>query len=217
MIENEFYSDLRELIGNPNTNAVTNRKLRPYLVYSLEYLAEELEYNVVTSDIALVADQLEYTLPSDLTHIVWVEWNTNRLEPFTTFGWENDGTDWRDATSNSPTGYAVQGRHLILNPPPSSTAIATSGVVTVRYIGASAGMNAGGTPGLSVLDQRLVVYQAALDYCVANPSDENAARAQGYQMRLTGMWETAKARHRHPIEDQSEGWHIKARRVGGAR
>jgi hypothetical protein len=219
MTEVELYSDLRELIGNPSVNEVSNRQLRKYLTPALEWLADQLKYAVVTDDnaIALTAGQLEYPLPPEVSWIVWVEWDGNKLEPATTQGWERDGLDWRDAASASPTGFAIEGRNLILNPPPASTDVTTDPTLSIRYISSTPGLKPGEQPGLSKLDQQILVLKAASRYLGFHPTPENAQRLGYAEREIAELMRGALARAHNPMEDFAPRFFVKTRRRGGAR
>jgi hypothetical protein len=219
MTEVQLYSDLRELIGGMSVNEVSNRQLRKYLIPASEWLADQLKYSVATDElaIALVADQIDYPLPEAVGWIIWVEWSTNKLDPNTTFGWEHDGLDWRDATSGSPTSFAIEGRKLLLNPPPSATAITTDGFLSMRYFSNSPGINPGGPVALSALDQQVLCLEAAERYLGLHPTEENSARLAYVNRKKTELMKGALARAHNPIEDFQEVTRVKTRRRGGAR
>lgn len=219
MTEAELYSEVRELIGNPQVNEVSNRQLRKYLIGACEWLADQLKYAVVTDDsaILLVEDQVEYSLPSELCWIVWVEWNAIKLDPATTYGWEREGTGWRSTTASLPASFAVEGRRLLLNPPPSDDAIDTDSLLSIRYISNTPGLAPGGPPQMGAMDQQALIFKAAHRYCIAHPSDLNNARMVNYDRELSGLMARAKGRATDPVEDLQERFHVKTSRRGGAR
>lgn len=219
MNETHLYGELRELIGNPDVNAVNNRQLRSHLMASLEWLASKLKYGIRTDEkmTLLVAGQVEYPLPRDLGWVMWVSWNGNKLEPASTYGWDAVNNDWRDTTSGSPNSFAINGRKLILNPPPDATAIASDSYLSVRSITSSPGLGAEGALELAELDEQLLLYYAAVRYCASKPSDENKSRSADYMGLINALLPDALARIHHPIEDYQPKWRVKSHRTGGAR
>ena len=96
MQELEFYSGIRELLGDLDPNEYTNRKLQFYATTALEQLAAELEYLIREGElIGLVADATTYPLPEDLLSIIWLSYGNLPLDPASTWLWDRDGTTWR--------------------------------------------------------------------------------------------------------------------------
>lgn len=185
-----------------------DRDLDIFIMPSLVWLASELQVDVNEDDaIPLVADQLEYVLPRNLAWMIWVEYNGNLLRPTSTYAMNLNtsntavagSTSWRSAASGTPIQYAIEGRSLILNPPPSAASIVTTPTMRWRWIGASdEGWQMEGTPQLSDMDQQLVRYDAAIGYLSAHPTPENAQRIQAYTAEIQRRLPAAKQRWANP-------------------
>jgi len=214
----EIYSGIRALIGNPDPNEVTDRELDKHIIPALEWMVAKLKYTIETEEhLPLVADQQEYIIPRDAAWIIWVEWDFNKLTPSTHYRWERQGIIWRNQASGVPTEFAIQGRRIILLPPPSSSAVSTNPWLIMRYINSTPGLDASGTPQLSDLDQQLVLYRAAVRYLRAHPSDENMARIQGYNDEINDLIPAARDRARQWAEDYYPHMWPHSDRFRGAR
>lgn len=215
----EIYSSLRELIGNPDVNDVTNKQLDAMIVPALEWLAVKLEYAIYTdSSFQLRADVSEYTLPQDFGILVFAEWNSLRLIPASVYEWQRSGTDYRNADSvSSLREFAIRGRKLILFPPPSSTAITTDPFMTIQYIGSAPMMDSSGTPQLSNLDQELLVLRAGVRYCRTHPSDENLVKIREYSLEIDELLPAARKRAQNAIAEYQPTLEIEIDRYRGAR
>lgn len=196
MTDAELLGRLRERIGGPDKNDVSNERLLEYVQEALVQLTDELEFRVVTDElgIALVADQMDYALPSDVLRVLWVSYNDRRLEPFGLGEFDRDLHEWRAQASSEPRQFAVRGRRLYVYPAPSSDAVTVDPFLTYSFVGAPLAMGAQGPAELSDSDQWLLIHLAALDFCLANPSEANAARIQGYQAKAEAAMMRAKQR-----------------------
>lgn len=212
-------SELRELIGDPSKAEVDDERLQRYLLSAAEWLASELRAFIRTDEqsLALVANQQEYLLPTDVEWLLWIEYNGDRLTPASTNLWVRDSTDWRGETAGTPTEFAVEGRNLILRPKPSAAAIVTDAALSYRYMSSAPSLTASGAPGLSDLDQRLALYEAALEYAGTHPSEENAARAQFYGQQIARLLPAAKARAENRLENYIPEFTVHTSRRGGGR
>lgn len=189
MTDKELFGHVRERIGNPDRGDVSNDRLRDYVQRALVQMADELQFRTVTDDqaLALVADQMDYPLPSDVLSILWVSWSDRRLEPFGLGEFDRDLHEYRTQESSEPVQFAVRGRRLYVYPAPSEDSVSTDGYLSVSYVGTPAEMGAQGPVGLSDSDEWLLIDLAALDWCLTNPSEANAARVVGCRERLYGM------------------------------
>lgn len=210
MTEDQIYFHLRERIGNPDKNQANNRQLLAYVSDALDWMADQLKYQVLTdtTSLLLVAGQQEYLIPDSVAWFVWLEWNTNRITPATTQKWDRDGTDWRNASPSQPLQYAIQGRNLILLPAPDSSTVTTQPYLTFRYIATAAPMSASGPLSLCEMDQFIAVYKAAVLYLTAHPSDTSQELIQGYQAELAERVPRAKRRLGNPIRDYRGRLHV---------
>jgi hypothetical protein len=123
---------------------------------------------------------------------------------------------WLTAIPGTPAKYAIEGRQLILNPPPSATFVATTPILTWRYIGTGSlwteqseiGLGIGGSPGLSALDEDLVMYFAASEWLGMRLVNAPADRLPGMQAQIAELKDQisrrlpeAKRRWEQRIED----------------
>lgn len=205
MTRNELRDLVRQNIGRPLKNAVEDKEIDGYVLSALDWLAGEIpdfQTRTDSTGMGLVASQAEYPLPGDVLEIIFVEWNGNKLEPRSIWEWDRLGTDYRGATASNPTEFAIQGRNLVLYPPPSSTAITTAPNLVVRYI-ATPGLTPAGVVGLSDADQRVVAYRAAWEYLLTHPSEANAALAQGVGRLLADTLPQAQRRAADMAQDHA--------------
>lgn len=218
MNQAELYAELRERIGNPEPNEVSNRQLDSYLGFALQWLAGKLKHIIRDSDIALQADVYDYPLAENVLWVDWITWNGTKLTPNSVDGWDRDGTDWRTATSAQPSEFAIQGRRIVLYPPPSSTAITTAGILRMRTMGCGERpTDHSGPPGLSQADQLLIVYRGGIDWCRSHPSEENNARKIGFAEMIAEELPDAIKRHDNPIDDFRPEFEPHISRLGPAR
>lgn len=217
-----LYYHVRNLIGNPGVRETSDRQLDPFLRSAFDWLCVELDARVVTADnpIDLSAGTYRYPLPEDFLLMLWVEWNERRLVEGSLREWVRDGVDWRNQDNGEPAVYAIEGRELYLKPPPSSTAITTSGTLDLSYIGASDGIIGESMPGMSTADLWVGVYAAARDWLGANPGSTpeemaaHAARRQNCEAQLAVRLPAAKARHADAIQPQYQRIKVWSSRTG---
>jgi hypothetical protein len=198
---------------------VPDSRLLENILPALNVLAAELDYVIVDdADImGLTANQAAMALPEDLAFILSVDWNSTTLTPNSMYAWERDNTTWRETTAGSPSEYVVQGRMLILNPPPSSTAVTTDPYLRLRYIASSPGMTATGTPGLSALDQELVVLEASVRYCYTHPNERTLARVVGLEKLRDRAMAGARRRAQRAVRGFHPRFGVHVTRDPGAR
>lgn len=214
----EIYAALRELIGNPDPNDVSNRQLDAMLVPALEWLAVKLDYAIYTDKtFPLRAEVIEYSLPPDFGSMIYVEWNTNRLLPSSIYEWQRDRVDYANADAGSLSEYAIRGRTLLLYPSPTSAVVSSDPYLTIQYLGSAAMMDSSGTPQLSNLDQELLVLRAAVRYCRTHPSEENAFKIKEYNEEIMELLPAARDRAQNAIEDYEPSIHVDVDRYRGAR
>lgn len=168
----ELYADLRSMIGDPPEARVTRRTLRRSLQRAVDWVASQCEYKRTdTTTFALVADQYEYTLPTDVLQVQEVMWDGKQLDFASIEEWRRDRLEWRTATSSNPTEVAVDGRQLFLYPPPSAAAVSADANLTLRYMAATFELTDTGVPGFGADAMQLVVYVAAREYMALNNMD----------------------------------------------
>jgi hypothetical protein len=212
--------ELRERIGPVTVQEVSDRRLSSYITFAMDWLAGELGFNVKEDNFSLVlsAGVSEYPLARDVLSIIWMEWNSIRLEPVSISQRDRDRENWKTLTASNPLNFAVQGRSVILLPPPSASAVSTDSIVSYRYIASADPVTADGPHGLSENDHWVIVYRAAYEFCVSNPSDVNTARAQGYTSTITELLERSRQRWASPADLLNSSFAVDVgARTGGAR
>ncbi len=229
MTGDQLLSFFRIQIGSPSPDgpgAVTDRMLWEFLRPSLEWLAMDLELNIITDPraVPLVSGQYEYLLPPDVHQVYWAHWSTVFLMPASTPKWVRDGLDWRNAPSSNPSQYAVENRSLILYPPPATTAVSTDGFITLAYISRE-------TPEglLTDGDWRCAAHRAALHYLGLHsrpdvpPGPGVQAQAgtgslvQTNQMMFEQELAQARRRRERPVRTMSKQIRVRTYRRGTAR
>lgn len=196
---------LRRRVGQPSQNEVPDFELIQTLSSSLEWLAGYLKFCQVTDlEVPLAANQMEYAIPKDLLYMSWVLLGQNLLQPTSTWAINSGAVttqssqqsgSWLTAVPSIPTRYAIEGRELILNPPPSATFVATTPVMAWRYIGTGSlwtdqneiGMGQEGSPSLSALDEDLVMYFAAAEWLGMRLVNAPADRLPGIQAQIAEL------------------------------
>lgn len=183
-----------------------NKDLDNFILPSIVWLASHLRMEVFTDDqIPFAAGVIEYPLPRNMAWLMWVQVGQSLLLPTSTWSMNlnttnvaTGATNWRSATPGTPTQYAVEGRALIFNPPPSSDFAAGTPFFSWRWLGTGRELDLSGTPDLSDMDQQLIRYDAALGWLAAHPSPENAARSQAYAAEIQRRLPAAKSRWENP-------------------
>lgn len=219
MTQREVLSELRRLIGNPNLTETSDRDLIPYVASAADWFVTETKnlYDTTTTAVALVSDQREYPLTDDIGWILFVEWNSLKLTPSSQLTWNLLGTSYRTSASANPSEFAVYDRFLILQPPPSSSAVTTDGYLTVRSIVTAGPLTAGGIRGIADFDMRVVLYEAAYEYLSLHPSEQSQAQATFCLGQIQRLLPAAKERAERPAEDLAAAFVPQVRRQGGAR
>ena len=216
-------SKLRRLIMNPSPEEVSDTLLDSCFADALAWLASELRFDIHTDEqIPLTAGQFEVPLPQDLAWLLWIEWNGKVLDPTSTFLVNGTGGSWRQQEANdSLSEYAIQGRKLILLPPPSATAITTDPYLSWRYIASGGEIGESGVPGLSDLDLQIARYQAACNWLTDHITAENLsvfqAKIAAYTEMIARLLPNAKRRANNPDVTHQWQWRLETGRDGSAR
>jgi hypothetical protein len=216
-----MFADVRRKIGGKTKNEVADAVLDDYLNGALEWLAAQLHYRIETdtTTLLLVEDQQEYDVPTGLIEVIFLEWDDTRLAPSSVYAWDRTGTTWRGAASGAPREFAVQGRKIVLNPPPDSDSIDTEDTLVLRGVFLPASINAltAGPTQVAPLDGRLVCWKAAQQWLKVNASQENYARAQAYQSEIDPLLKAARKNAQAMIRDYRPRWRWRSYRQGAAR
>jgi hypothetical protein len=214
---------MRRRIGQPSQNEVPDRELQETLSSSIEWLAGYLRFCQVTDlEIPLAANQMEYQIPRDALLFSWVLIGQNLLQPTSTWAINSSAVttqtsqqsrSWLTAVPGTPSRYAIEGRELILNPPPSATFVATTPVMAWRYIGTGSlwteqneiGMGVNGSPGLSTLDEDLVMYYAAAEWLGMRLVNAPADRIPGIQAQIAELKDQISRR----LPESKKRWELR--------
>ncbi|SRR5260221_310312 len=214
-----MFSHFRRLIGDPSKEEVSNRDLQDHMIPSLDYLATKLQYLVREDDFAihLVAGRTEYVLPGDLLWILWTSWNNLRLTPASQYKWDRDDSNFRTAAASTPDQYATQGNQILMFPPPDAASIATAGYLKMRYIATPSGVEPGGPIEMFDTDIWIALYESAIRYLIAHPTDENLRRIEGYERQVSKLLPVAVSRNTWQIQQYEPVIRPYQERSGGAR
>lgn len=181
----ELLADVRERAGDPSIDEVPDRKLLVYLRSAARWLAGELELRVHTDSQWLqpTASVYEYPLPADVTELLWVRYGGKYLNPVMVSSWTRDGIDYTAATAGTPIDYAVEGRTLLLYPPPSSTIISSYPWLVASFLRVDGDANATES-WLPAGGQDLLTMKAAQEYLESSAWGETGPLAMAKAARL---------------------------------
>jgi hypothetical protein len=219
MNEVELYSTIRQLVGDPPPDRLSQRTLSIYVIAAMEWFASECKYLVKEDNlVTMVPGQVNYPLPPDVGTLIWISYNNDKIPPSSTWTWDRDGFDWRaPANPGTPSNYAVQGREIFLNPSPSTTIVSANPTLRGRWFAAPSPREASEQTGMSELDSQIIAWQAATLYLMVHRSPENDERKLDYMAWVQAQMPGARARAYHPIEDYDPTWRPKTARLGPAR
>lgn len=166
--------DMRDKLGTPSVDDISNRSLAPFLRSAARWMASELDLPVKTSDrfLGLADDVYRYALPPDVAEILWVYSGTLFLNPMTTTSWVNDGIDYTSSTSGTPREFAIDGRELLLYPAPESDFVDDYPWLKAQYIVLPQD-TADGYSFLPAGAEDALTYQAAAEYLIAHAQGES--------------------------------------------
>lgn len=168
--EATMLSRLRYRIGDPSPNDVTAITLREFWNSALQRLAHFLKWNIPpATTITVASGDYSLPLPDNLMWLLWVEWNNQRLQPDQINRLILNGVNWATLPAGTLSRYAIQGRQLILLPGPSSDT-----TITYSYIANSPGLEPKGITGLSEQDVAPALYDAASEFLMMYPGDDDA-------------------------------------------
>lgn len=147
----------RELVAEKNTTAVPDATIDLYLDLALQEFNRRVGY-YYSSDTSLttVDGTQEYTLPTGVLEVSWVEYGSTILDRTSEADLQRRGKDWRDEAKGTPTEFYTYGRTLGLYVKPNA---ATQ--LTIRGIMTPAAYTGNGFSGLNSQDHGLVVLYAA--------------------------------------------------------
>lgn len=158
--------ETRRMIGNPTAHAVPDYVLTPYLDEGQEALNRRVGWNYTDSsaDVTIVNGTQEYTLPTDVVEILWVEHNDLFLARSDQDEYLRRGIQWRSTTAATPTEYYHYGGKIGLYPKPNAAAVSADSTLTIRYRATPATVPTNGPAHLPTQDHRVLCYYAAARY-----------------------------------------------------
>lgn len=220
MTRSQIHARVRRYIGGVDVNTITSEALEEFIEGAMFWLAGVIEeFEVVETDqaIALAASQRDYPLPLDCSEMILVQWNETRLRASSTNEWDRNGTQWRTSEAATPSEYAIQGRRLWLNPPPSADAITTDGTLTLRYIACPGEMGVSGPVQLPPLAHDLLCYEAAYRWLGTHPGEENLARMEFCKGQIARLLPQARRQSQGPSQEHAPRFWPGTYRRGSAR
>lgn len=214
MTDLEALAQLRVRIGDPSKNEVSNETLRMFFTSALQRLAHELKWNVPpATTITVAAQDYAVPLPDDLMWLLWVEANNLRLQPDSANRLILDSFSWRDQQPGTPSRYVIQGRTLILIPPPASDT-----EFTFSYIANSDGLQPGGITALPDADFQCAIYDAAIEFLSMFPGDTpEAQQKRTVLMTMNKTFYEREIANSRERRDSQAYFAQKALQVGGRR
>ncbi len=169
----------RECTNERDTNVVPDATVYTYLDAAAERLNRRIAYHWTdsTTDITLIAGTQEYSLPTDVEEIVFVDWNGKLLQKADLELWRSREQDWRNQPLGFPREWAWYSNKLVLLPAPSAAAVGQAPNPTVRYVSTPRSLQTFGPEMLSTQDYKLLVYSAVALWS-ANYPDSAVASAR---------------------------------------
>lgn len=189
MTEAEGRTLLRNLITEHDTAIVSDDDLDLYLDRGQEATNALIRYHQTDdTSISTASGTQEYTVPTDVLDIVWVEWNATMLKRTDQADLRRRGIDFRDVAAAAPEEYYLHGRKIGLYPKPN--AIQT---LRIRYVSTPAAYTDSAFAQLATQDHRLVVLYAAHLWLTAHGLDSNFGRAERFRQQFEREALQAKA------------------------
>lgn len=196
------------------------RELETRLAAAAAALGAKLQWVIKeeTQALRLAADQVEYVLPADVDLILAASWGTTTLTPFSARAEDRDLSSWRlTASVSNPSQYAVEGRTLLLNPPPSADAIETDPFLRFRYVGCPSGYDLADGRYLGESERWLLVYRTCIDYLTRENKPEKAGMLALARQNYEDMLPDAMGRTVNRVPGFQPPVSIFRRRAGAAR
>jgi hypothetical protein len=218
----EILANVREQCGKLTLDQVSDEDLHRQVKRAFHWACDRWQTLFTTQPqaVALTEDGFRYPVPENFLHMVLVEHNGKRLTPSSVHQWQRDGADYRNAASGYPQEFAIQGRQLLIYPPPSEDALDDDGFLTLNYVRCTVGAE---LPDWADLDLDAVEYKAAVYWLGVNPGkDEVTQKTRSVLLQTNSAFleerlVQADRRHANAIQDFYPGAAVWSRRSGGAR
>ena len=168
----------RELTGEFDTTVVPDITVDRYLWDGAKALNRRVEYHLSTSttDVTLVANTQEYSLPSDCIRITWLELGGTELQKTSIEELRSREIDWRNEAAGFPREWAQFADKLVLYPKPSSAAVAAAANPVVRYVSTPPSFSTDVLEQLATQDHVLAIYYGVAMWAEAHPDSSVAAQ-----------------------------------------
>lgn len=179
----------REYTNERNSIVVPDVTVDIYLQSGLEALNRRVRYHWTDStvDVTLLAGVQEYTLPSDIVELVWLEWNGFEVAKTSMDQLRSRLVNWRNQKAGPPQEWLFYKNKLVLIPAPDAATVATASHPVFRYVNTPPSITTNGPEQLSSQDYRVPVYHGVAEWASAHPDSALATlRAQSFK----SMFET---------------------------
>ena len=173
----------RELTNEKDTAVVPDSTVDVYLDGGLQALNRRTGYHITTdtTSVVFLSGTQEYTLPTDVIELLWIEHNGVRLSKTDVETLNRRETDWRGAAAGLPLYWMHEGNRLIFYPKPDAAAVAADASPTLRYISSPGSFTTVGAAQLATQDTRIPVYYGVAEWASAHPDSALAVhRAQAF-------------------------------------
>lgn len=166
----EARSLFRELTNERSTTVVSDATVDIYLQEGVEALCRRIRYFYVTdsSSVTLVAGTQEYSLPTDLLELKFLEWNGQELIKSSVEEYRRKGIKWRQEPTGFPEEWYIYANKVGFRPIPNAATVAAAANPVFRYIGRPSAVS-GGFSQLDINDWSVPVYKAIALWSMAHP------------------------------------------------
>lgn len=185
----------RELTNERSTTVVADATVDLYLQEGVEALCRRIRYFYITdsSSVTLVSGTQEYSLPTDLMEIKFLEWNGQELVKSSVEEYRRKGIKWRQEAHGFPEEWYIYANKVGFRPTPSAAAVAAAANPVFRYIGRPSAVS-GGFSQLDINDWSLPVWFAVYEWSMAHPDSAIALqRAQNFRQMFDSEAELVNA------------------------
>ncbi len=169
----EVISRVRMRCGRPSPQVLSDDAIKVYFNSAMQRLADEIGW-LFPDPLPITLEQgvYRYPLPDNVMQVFAVYYGTNpvrQVVPDNYERWVRDNLTVQPTVTGIPTLFAVYGRQLYLNPPPSQGTTDATTALTVTYLAYSPGLEARGIQGLPDGDYDTVIYDASSEFLEFNP------------------------------------------------
>jgi hypothetical protein len=176
----------REFTGEHDTAVPDDTVVALWIDRGLEALNRRLRYHWTTdsTSVVLVAGTQEYSLPSDLVELRWLQWNGRELAKGDIQEWRRNYDEWRNETAGEPTQFAQYGDKVLFRPTPSAEAVALAASPVFRYCSKPPAVAVSGPEQLNSQNWPVAVAYGAAAYCGSYPDSAAFAARRDSLMKL---------------------------------